>query len=402
MRTKLTNYRIGTRHVKIWRVEESRSVSPSKRRYALDGTPQPASLQPTFKTLAGRNVLLGPLVEGTFTSLAAISAHKAIVCSEKGDVCLLDDTEGQKLVRLANTGFSIACIAVDLQNRQVKIGGKNGQTRSLGLDDLLSPTTPPESPTPRKDSIPGNDVVSFCAMGYAGESLVTIDSKQAIEISVPNSSSQSLTPFQAHGDGVLGVRLLSQPNDMGAAFLTWSADGTIVFWDLEGNIKSSLKIEVEQPPNPDDESTNKCLIVRPFNRSRTLITGDRNGVLRIIDTSSRECIFDTRAHVSDIQDIAIFESDEITLLASSGRDRTVQLFRKLADLWVLVQTLDEHSAAVCSVFFAENGNKIISCSTDRTIHIRQLVKTDVGGQEMIGAGRLSSPMPLVAHSYRNS
>ena len=35
--------------------------------------------------------------------------------------------------------------------------------------------------------------------------------------------------------------------------------------------------------------------------------------------------------------------------------------------------------------FAENGDKLISCSSDRTIHIRQLVKKDVGGQDVIGA-----------------
>jgi len=52
---------------------------------------------------------------------------------------------------------------------------------------------------------------------------------------------------------------------------------------------------------------------------------------------------------------------------------------------VLIQTLDDHSASVCSLFFAENGEKLISCSTDRTIHIRHLVKKDVGGQDVIGA-----------------
>src|SRR3982074_1505848 len=103
-------HRIGTRHIKIWRVEENRSVSPSKRRFALDGTPQPTAVQPTLKTLAGRNVLLGPLVEATFTAIAPISNHKAIVCAEKGDVCLLDDSEGQKLIKLASTGFFIMCL----------------------------------------------------------------------------------------------------------------------------------------------------------------------------------------------------------------------------------------------------------------------------------------------------
>jgi WD40 repeat protein len=357
-----------------------------KKRFALDGTPQPVPLQPTLKTLSGRNVLLGPLVEATFTTLAAISDHKAIVCSEKGDVCLLDDTEGQKLMRLANTGFSITCIAVDVSTRQIRIGGRNGKVKSMSLDDLLAPNTPPESPTPRKESFSTNDLGHLCAMGYASCTLITIDSKHSIEISNPDSAPETLnTPFPAHGDAVLGVRLLSQPNEINAAFLTWSANGTIVFWDLEGNSKKSLNVEIEQTPATEDDAVNQCLIVRSSKGAKFLITGDKYGVLRIIDPLTQDCTFETRAHVSDVQDIAIFENEETTLIASCGRDRTVQLFRRLSDLWVLVQTLEDHSASVCSLFFAENGEKLISCSTDRTIHIRQIVKTDVGGQGMMGA-----------------
>jgi WD40 repeat protein len=118
-----------------------------------------------------------------------------------------------------------------------------------------------------------------------------------------------------------------------------------------------------------------------------LVTGDKYGVLRvlrIIDPSTQACELETRAHMSDIQDIAIHETKDTTMVASCSRDRTVQLFRLLSSEWVLLQTLDDHSASVCSLFFAENGERLISCSTDRTIHIRQLVKKDAGGQDVIG------------------
>jgi WD40 repeat protein len=111
---------------------------------------------------------------------------------------------------------------------------------------------------------------------------------------------------------------------------------------------------------------------------------------------------ETRAHMSDIQDIALHESKNTTMIASCSRDRTVQMFRLLLGEWVLIQTLDDHSASVCSLFFAENGEKLISCSTDRTIHIRQLVKKDVGGQDIIGAVPLriitlkASPVSMAA------
>ncbi len=334
--------------------------------------------------------MLGPLVEVTFTTLAAISEHKAIVCSEKGDVCLLDDTEGSKLIKLATTGFNITCIAVDTEARRVRIGGRNGNMRSMSLDDLLTPATPPESPTPSiVESNPSGESGHLCAMGYAARSLITVDSKHSIEISFPGSDDadpqMQNTPFPAHGDSVLGVRLLSPENEMKAAFLTWSANGTIVFWDLDGSSKATLAVEIEQLPTGDDDLPNQCQIVRASLGAAFLVTGDRYGVLRVINPTSQKCVFETRAHISNIQDIAIYESENNTLIASCSRDRTVQLFRLIADQWVLMQTLDDHSASICSLFFAENGEKLISCSTDRTIHVRQVVKKDVGGQEVMGA-----------------
>lgn len=383
-----------------------RSASPTKQRYTLDGTPVPVPPPPMLKPLAGRNVLLGSLVEATFTTLAAISDNKAIVCSDKGDVCLIDDSDGQKLMKLANTGFSITCIAVDMQARRVRIGGRDGRVKSMSLDDLMAPSTPPESPVPTDDSVT-SEAGHLCAMGYAAGSLITINSKHLIQISDTNSDDVDLalqtTPFPTHGDAVLGVRQLSKDNSLGAAFLTWSSNGTVTFWDLAGSNMATLKVPLqEQLPSSEEEGANQCLVCRPSKGAEFLVTGDKYGVLRVMNTSSKSCVFETRAHMSDIQDIALFESEEATLIASCGRDRTVQLYRLTSGQWGLIQTLDDHTASVCGILFAENGEKLISCSADRTVHIRQLVKKDVGGEIIMGAVPLriitlkASPVSIAA------
>lgn len=380
---------IGTRHIKIWRVEDNRSVSPSKQKYALDGAPLPVPLPPLLKTLSGRNVLLGPLVEATFTTLVAISDHKAIVCSEKGDVCLLDDSEGAKLLKLTNTGFQITCLAIDMDTRRVRIGGRHGILKSIGLDDLLSSNTSQEMSLVVGESTPGDDDGHLCAMGYAARSLVTIDSKHSIKISSPDSDEADPkmlnTPFPAHGDAVLGVRLLTDGNPTEASFLTWSANGRIVFWGLDGYSKKSLTVDVEQNNPADEDVINQCQVVHVSKGADFIVAGDKCGVLKIIKPSTGDCIFEARAHMSDIQDIAIFENTDTTLVASCGRDRVVQLFRRVADSWTLIQSLEDHSASVSCLFFAEDGEKLISCSTDRTIHIRQIVKKGSGGASIIGA-----------------
>ena len=364
-------------------------MSPSKQRYALDGTPLPVPVQPLLKTLSGRNVLLGPLVEATFTTLAAISNHKAIVCSEKGDVCLLDDSEGAKLLKLTATGFQITCIAIDMGTRRVRIGGRHGIVKSIGLDDLLSSSTSQELSMVVGESTSGDDDGHLCAMGYAARSLVTIDSKHSIKISSPDSDEADPnmlnTPFPAHGDAVLGVRLLSPDNAMKAAFLTWSANGRVVFWGLDGCSKKSLTVEVEQSNLSDEDVVNQCQVVHASKGAEFIVAGDKCGVLKIINPSTTVGIFEARAHMSDIQDVALFESSDATLIASCGRDRVVQLFRLVSNQWSLIQSLEDHAASVSCVFFAENGEKLISCSTDRTIHIRQIVKKDSGGESIMGA-----------------
>ncbi|PQE32969.1 putative transcriptional repressor rco-1 protein [Rutstroemia sp. NJR-2017a WRK4] len=377
---------VGIRHIKVWRVEE-RCPSP-KQKFAMDGTPQPMPVQQTLKTLAGRNCLLGPLAEATFTCIAPFSDHRAIVCSEKGDVCLLDSNEGQKLLKVLGAGFPVTCVAIHPETRQVRIGGRSGKIKAISLDSMLTPSTPPPSPLFNEGFIDESDSGHLCAMGYAGRDFVTMDSRHFIEISGPDSNSaagdmkNSILP--AHGDAVMGVKLLPETNSLDAAFLTWSVDGSLVFWDAQGNSKSSIDVEVEQVFTEED-AQNQCQVVQVSKDVKFLVTGDRYGVLKMIDISTKKCTFETRAHSSEIQDIIIHEDETSTLVATCGRDRTIQLFRRASENWELVQTLDEHTAGVCGLFFAENGEKLVSYSVDRTIHIRQLVKRDGDGGDVLAA-----------------
>ena len=377
-------YRIGTRHIKTWKVEEKRSVSPTKRRYNLDGTPIPVPTPPAVKTLVGRNVLLGPLVDATFTAMATISDQKAVVGSDKGDLCLLDDSEGHKLARLGECGFSITSVAIDAQGRRVNIGGVEGKTKSISLDVLLTPTTPPQSPVPIDEPVTGS-AGTICAMGFMNSRLITVDSKHSIRVSMLEldqiTTRPPIVPFTAHGDAVLGVRQLSAGNKLNSAFLTWSADGTIMFWDEEGKNTGEMRVIVEQLPCAGEEDPlNQCNIVQPSKDGSYLVTGDRYGVLRVYETGTERSIFEARAHSSDILDIAIREVQDRTMIVSCGRDRMLQVFSLENGDWDLTQTIDEHTASVCGVLFSETGDRVLSCSADRTIHIRQMVTRENGGK----------------------
>lgn len=93
---------------------------------------------------------------------------------------------------------------------------------------------------------------------------------------------------------------------------------------------------------------------------------------RVIDGKHRKCQYAVKAHAGEIMDIAVHGET----IASCSRDRTVQVFHKNADGWVLTQTLDDHTASVSRVLLLESGNKLLSCSADRTIVIRELCRRE--------------------------
>lgn len=94
--------------------------------------------------------------------------------------------------------------------------------------------------------------------------------------------------------------------------------------------------------------------------------------IRVIDGKSFTCKYVAKAHSAEIMDIAIHQGT----IVSCARDRTVQVFHEVGHSWTLAQTLDDHTASVSRVLLLENGNKLLSCSSDRTIIVRELCRRE--------------------------
>ncbi len=173
----------GVRHMKVWRVDDSPSTSPIKQKFGGDGSLSNSQHQ---KTLPGRNILLGSLLEATFSCATDIGDGRALICSETGDVCLLDDTNKQmKLTRLRELGFVISCISV--RDRKVYVGGKAGQFAALVLDDLLEGRRDPTIRT-------GEASNGLLAMGFLTHNIVTIDSRRSIDVWTRSTSPAPIIP----------------------------------------------------------------------------------------------------------------------------------------------------------------------------------------------------------------
>jgi WD40 repeat protein len=183
----------------------------------------------------------------------------------------------------------------------------------------------------------------------------------------------------AHGDPVLGVSSLTKFNKANASFYTWSAGGSILFWTPDGTCVQTLQVPLEQLANSDFEP-NELRIVGTFADAHYLVTGDKYGVLRIIDSGTKTSEFDSKAHGGEITDISIYEGKDTAYIACSGRDRVVQIFTKTNQAWELMQTLDEHVGAVTGLLFSRDGTRLVSCSSDRSLVVREFVSRQDEGQ----------------------
>ncbi|CCX06588.1 WD40-repeat-containing domain protein [Pyronema domesticum] len=372
---------VGTRHVKVWRTEDDVGDGRKpKRKWTLTRKKQKANIGGPV-VLHGRNALLGNMSDSTMSCVIGISEDKAIVCSERGDICLLEETQ-MRFSKVADAGFGVHCIAVDAERKFAWVAGKDGSHSALVLANIVPPT-PPASPSSSRSSSPvlpsgcrRADVVAMASMfGH----LFTLDSDRCLKIinmttvegvPVPNSMVRELP---AHKDACLGVRPLPPNHPSESAFFTWSAGGSVIFWSVDGTCMAEFQIELEQPSEGEDDVLfNELKVVRVSKDGDFFVSGDKYGVLRVIDGETREHYYDVKAHSSEIMDITIHNDT----IVSCARDRTVQIFTKVDGEWNLSQTLDDHTASVQRVLLLEDGNKLLSCSTDRTIVIRELCRRE--------------------------
>ncbi|KAI1637085.1 WD domain-containing protein [Biscogniauxia mediterranea] len=380
---------LGVRHIKVWRVDEAQSASPSKQKLM----PDPSIAAQPQKTLPGRNVLLGDMIEATFSCAAAIDDTKAIICSENGDVCLFDDTDKQmKLTLILGSGLVTTCVAI--HKGTAYLGGKSGGFLAVDLAPFLKGDANCLQ-TGAESSIP----TGLLALGFLKENMIILDAKRSIHVMKLNHlptkiDTESAIPIPGHRDAIQGVEGLSCPNTANADFYSWSASGEVVLWDVDGRIKSSFQVPLEDAYCDDELGlANQMTTIRATKGCAFFVTGDKHGIIRIVDFATKECVSTMKAHSSDCQFISIFEDKTNFLIASCGRDRTAQLFHKTAGgAFEHFQTL-EFSARVAQVLIT-SADKFVTCSLDRTLQIHDLVTKE--GEPDVRAAITCKSLPIKA------
>ena len=76
--------------------------------------------------------------------------------------------------------------------------------------------------------------------------------------------------------------------------------------------------------------------------------------------------------MGEVNAISITDNGLSQIVASGGRDHTVQIFWKQSSELALLQTIDQHTSSVNQVQFVAGSNTLLSLSTDRTIVVHKL------------------------------
>ncbi|KAL8904605.1 MAG: hypothetical protein Q9207_003160 [Kuettlingeria erythrocarpa] len=283
---------VGNRHVKIWRLEQP--SSPSKGRRGLDNLGDGLTASPVPKIFAGRNCLLGPLKDSTFTCVTGISANRAVLGTQDGVVCLLDDVNRtQHLYQMSQKQYGITCITVDHSSGTVWLGGEGIEPEALSLNVLL--TAEDASAVPRAsqgldergDHIRG-DGPRALAICCVGDRLVTVDSRRSIliySVGLKTNGTPMLSAVQelpSHDCPILGVVILPKPNTAGSDFLTYSEKGHVLYWLWNGTCTSRCQIDLEHPLVSALEESNELRVVRATSTSGMLVAGDRAGLVQCV------------------------------------------------------------------------------------------------------------------------
>ena len=387
---------VGLRFVKVWRPDDEAGLEPRRNdsafspwspRHRADNRSSDFgnSVSSTrLKVLAGKNSLLGDLLDANFVAVLAISDVEAITCSEAGDVCILNDADkGQTVTAVAIADFPT--YAARLDQGRLYIYGLDEESQSFDLETLRSSISPLSSKSESRRLTPLTrrppaDETRIIAIANIGTTVISLDSNNGIRLVNynPSSSSQPIShQLAAHDSAVMGVRLLAHSEMPTLAFFTFCGNGTIHLWNHHGASLSRLDTPVEASSDPY-APVNELKAATPLANGSVIATGDRCGTLVLLHTLSSAVLAQARAHSAEIVDVCAFVRGGTHFVVTASRDRMVQLFtwQSQTSRLELLQTMDEHAGAVIGLLATDSGDLLLSCSADRTVVVREAVQRD--------------------------
>ncbi|KAI7882991.1 WD40 repeat-like protein [Lichtheimia hyalospora FSU 10163] len=449
----------GLRHVKYWYFD-ARGRVPKRGNLSSRET----------QVLDGRSGILGALRESNFVAVGCDRGdtnNNAYFLTDSGILCMFKegrvidkwvDLQAQSAYSIAVTPNYVVCACANgvirlFEPGTLKYCGMLPKPHPLGTD--ISSITSPEmlkctEDTENAPSYPDAIAVAYdntsnkVTAVYSDRSLFLWDIHDLKKIGKYRS-------FIFHSECVWGIEpcpTITDNNNSNSippnSFATYSADGTVRFWNLDhiaapsahphssssstfmissprSNVSSPIS---PAPPSiPISPSSSTSTVTSPqFRRNiysrelikmlyidtdaaefskfrrdvdftedqfpdfgirslkmsqdgKLLVTGDRNGNLRVHDMDTWEQITYQEAHDSEILSMDVTNPTTYQgapyMIATASRDRLLHVF-DINNGYQLTQTLDDHSSSITAVKFTRDAKKLISCGADKGVIFRSI------------------------------
>ncbi|XP_020618463.1 WD repeat-containing protein 62-like isoform X1 [Orbicella faveolata] len=398
---------VGVRHVKFWYFDTESNKSKVSKTLVING----------------RAALLGEQRNNTFCDVACgrgVNSDITYCVTNSGLLCSINskrvldtwvELKSSKAHALAVSEHYIICGCADgiirvFNPLKLQFIVTIPKPHFLGVNvaegiDSSNPLSKPEKAVyPDAIAVALDTVNHRLACVYNDHSLYTWDVKDMKKIGKTWSSLY-------HSTCVWGVEVYPNVSDNRQAalppgsFLTCSADDTVRVWNIEegtsilfernvyskemmrvlymedavANLKDTdISPAIKNMRDSTGDTRNagvRCLRISPDGQA--LATGDRSGNVRVYDLMFFDETAKIEAHESEVLCVEFSPTDSgHKLLASAGRDRLIHVFDMMNN-FVLVQTLDDHSASITSIRFNMSESdelQLLSCGADKSIIFR--------------------------------
>jgi len=158
-----------------------------------------------------------------------------------------------------------------------------------------------------------------------------------------------------------------------------SFDGTIVIWERQNN---NFTVWQAIATLEGHENEVKCVSWSP--NGKWLASCGRDKTVwswKRIDKSEYECVSilqGKNGHTQDVKNITWHP--KLPILFSASYDDTVKVWKEEQDEWYCVQTLCGHESTVWSLAIHSDGQRLVTCSDDRSLVMWEQIHEDPASQ----------------------
>lgn len=354
----------GVRQIKVWKFENPNNAANSK-----------LAISRTRTAIKGKNIVLGSLIESTFIDCEHLRGDQLLFLTDSYQIVLYQNGSLISFFQL-DSNKQYDNILVDWDNDKLWLS-YDESVDSIPLTHILNHQERLRPATGSLNSRSSSPIKSKL-----------FDTKLTEPETSPRDKQRILMMSLLHDNVLLyctskgeisvitegGINQISNPSLNDINVFKKIDQNLAVISSKKGDVKlfnglELSKYEIELPDLPLSEEITALDLSLTDNR---LVVGDSTGKLLIY--KENECEYQENIHSSAINDVHIFESiferDQIKVVITVSRDRTMNFIQLVDGEWCVCETIKDNKGNIIQLEISDN--QIYTISSDRTVSCYRL------------------------------